>query len=97
MVNQDLGHPRAVMFVGGDIHTGALYEIAVTDPAFTALCLISSGVAQARGHIVGLKLDDDHAVAERALEAADYALAKEGLRRPYCDLFIENAARLMTK
>lgn len=64
MVNRHLGHPRAVMFVGGDIHTGALYEIAVTNPAFTAPCLISSGIAQARGHIVGLKLDDDHAVAE---------------------------------
>jgi hypothetical protein len=52
------------MFVGGDIHTGALYEIAVCDPEFTAPCLISSGIAQARGHIVGVKLDDDHTVAD---------------------------------
>ncbi|MGH9320587.1 MAG: alkaline phosphatase D family protein [Vicinamibacteria bacterium] len=64
MANRDIGQPRAVMFVGGDIHTGALYEIAVTSPAFTAPCLISSGIAQARGAFVGVKLDDDHVVAE---------------------------------
>ncbi len=36
----------------------------MADPPFTAACLISSGIAQASGHIVGLKLDDDHAVAD---------------------------------
>lgn len=64
LVNRHSGHPRAVMFVGGDIHTGALYEIEVANPSFTAPCLISSGIAQARFHVVGLKLDDDHTVAE---------------------------------
>jgi hypothetical protein len=64
LVNRHSGHPRAVMFVGGDIHTGALYEIEVANPSFTAPCLISSGIAQARGHIVGLKLDEDHTVAD---------------------------------
>jgi len=63
-VNREVSAPRAVMFVGGDVHSGALYEIAATNPSFTAPCLISSGIAQARGHIVGLKLDDDHTVAE---------------------------------
>ena len=64
LVNRDTGHARAVMFVGGDIHTGALYEISVADPAFTAPCLISSGIAQEKGHIVGVIIDDDHTVAE---------------------------------
>ncbi len=64
LANRDTGHPRAVMFVGGDIHTGALYEISVADPAFTAPCLISSGIAQEKGHIVGVIIDDDHTVAE---------------------------------
>ncbi len=64
MMNRDSGHPRAVMFIGGDIHSGALYDISVTNPQFTAPCLISSGIAQERFHVVGLKLDDDHAVAE---------------------------------
>jgi hypothetical protein len=64
MTNREMGNPRAVMFVGGDIHTGALYDISVADPGFTASCLISSGVAQAKGHLVGLKLDDDHTVAD---------------------------------
>jgi hypothetical protein len=64
LVNRDTGHPRAVMFVGGDIHSGALYDISVANPPFTAACLISSGIAQASDHIVGLKLDDDHMVAD---------------------------------
>jgi hypothetical protein len=63
--NRAGGAPRAVMFVGGDIHTGALYEISVAaNPPFTSPCLISSGIAQARGHIVGVKVDDDHTVAD---------------------------------
>lgn len=64
LVNRDSVNPRTVMFVGGDVHSGALYEISVDDPPFTAACLISSGIAQASGHIVGLKLDDDHTVAD---------------------------------
>jgi hypothetical protein len=64
LVNRDAVHPRSVMFVGGDIHTGALYEISVNNPAFSAPCLISSGIAQEKGHIVGIKLDDDHTVAD---------------------------------
>jgi len=56
--------PRAVMFAGGDIHSGALYDIDVSEPEFTASCLITSGIAQASGHLVGLKIDDDHTVAE---------------------------------
>ena len=64
LVNRRVGSPRAVMFIGGDVHSGALYEITVTNPSFTAACLISSGIAQARFHVVGLKLDDDHTVAE---------------------------------
>lgn len=64
LVNRRVGSPRAVVFIGGDVHSGALYEITVTNPPFTAPCLISSGIAQARFHVVGLKLDDDHTVAE---------------------------------
>jgi hypothetical protein len=63
-VNRPFGQPRAVMFVGGDVHSGALYEISVSEPSFTAPCLISSGIAQERGHLVGLKLDDDYQVAD---------------------------------
>jgi hypothetical protein len=64
IANRSVSQPRAVMLIGGDVHTGALYDVSVSDPEFTAPCLISSGIAQARGHIVGLKLDDDHAAAE---------------------------------
>ena len=52
------------MFVGGDVHSGALYDISVAEPPFTGACLISSGIAQETKHYVGLKLDDDHTVAE---------------------------------
>jgi len=64
VANRNGAPPRAVMFAGGDIHSGALYEIAVSDPEFSAPCLIASGIAQASGHIVGLKVDDDHTVAD---------------------------------
>jgi hypothetical protein len=62
-VNRRTGQPRAVVFLGGDVHTGALYGISVEEPPFTAECLISSGIAQANDHYVGVKLDDDHVVA----------------------------------
>jgi PhoD-like phosphatase len=62
-VNRPLGQPRGVIFLGGDIHTGALYEISVSDPEFTAPCLISSGIGQAKGAVVGIKLDDNLEVA----------------------------------
>ena len=32
LVNRGVGSPRAVMFIGGDVHSGALYEITVTNP-----------------------------------------------------------------
>ena len=64
LVNRDGGQPRAVMFVGGDLHSGALYEISVADSPATVTCLISSGIAQASDHLVGVKLDDDHTVAD---------------------------------
>jgi hypothetical protein len=62
-VNRRGGQPRAVVFLGGDVHSGALYGISVDDPPFEGECLISSGIAQESGHYVGLKMDDDHAVA----------------------------------
>ena len=39
--------PREVIFLGGDIHMGGSFEITVSDPAFQALCLVSSGISQA--------------------------------------------------
>jgi hypothetical protein len=62
-INRQVSQPRGVLFIGGDIHSGALYEISVADPECTAPCLISSGIGQARGAVVGLKLDDRFEVA----------------------------------
>ena len=52
------------MFVGGDLHSGGLYEISLSDAPSKVSCLISSGIAQASDHVVGIKLDDDHTVAD---------------------------------
>lgn len=54
---------REVLFLGGDIHSGALFDISVSEPSFKAQCLISSGIGQARGHIVGAVVDDNFEVA----------------------------------
>lgn len=57
------GRPRAVMFIGGDLHAGALYDVSVADPGFKAPCLCSSGVAQSADAVVGLLLDRSFDVA----------------------------------
>lgn len=46
LVNRLPRYPRGLIFVGGDLHSGGLFEVTVTDPPFTATCLISSGISQ---------------------------------------------------
>lgn len=44
--NRTNNNPREVIFLGGDIHIGGIFDITVSDPAFTAPCLVSSGISQ---------------------------------------------------
>jgi len=58
--------PRAVIFLGGDIHAGGTFDISVSDPACTLPCLISSGISQDTGELllVGVLVDEEFEVAD---------------------------------
>lgn len=40
------GRPRSLVFLGGDIHVGAIFSIDMTDPPLQAQCVITSGIAK---------------------------------------------------
>src|SRR5688572_25416024 len=40
------GNPRAVLFLGGDIHLGGTFDIEMAKPKCTIPCLVSSGISQ---------------------------------------------------
>lgn len=61
--NRRTGEGRGVVFLGGDIHSGALFDISVSNPKFTMQCLTSSGICQAGSHVIGAKVDEDFEVA----------------------------------
>lgn len=44
--NRPHSQPRGLLFVGGDLHAGGLFDISVEDPEFKATCLISSGISK---------------------------------------------------
>lgn len=62
--NRPSSAPRQAMFIGGDIHAGALMEITAAEPEYRAECLIASPIANHADGIIGLKVDEDFEVAE---------------------------------
>jgi hypothetical protein len=40
------GNPRRIIFLGGDIHIGGIFDLTVSKPSFTAPCVVSSGISQ---------------------------------------------------
>lgn len=58
--------PRAVIFLGGDIHAGGMFDIAVSSPSCTIPCLISSGISQDTGELllIGTLVDEHFEVAD---------------------------------
>ena len=45
-INRPTSSPRRLVFLGGDIHLGALFDIDIKRPRITAQCLVSSGISQ---------------------------------------------------
>ena len=45
-VNRPSGRPRALLFVGGDLHVGGLFRIDMKKPACTFECVFSSGIGK---------------------------------------------------
>jgi hypothetical protein len=63
--NRPSTEPRRVVFIGGDIHAGALFDITVSDPDLTAQCLVSSGISRRNEEgTVGFLVDEDFEIAE---------------------------------
>jgi hypothetical protein len=39
-------HARDLLFIGGDLHSGGLYDIEMSQPDFQTRCFITSGISQ---------------------------------------------------
>ncbi len=46
LTNRIPSAPRGLIFVGGDLHAGALFNIKVSKPEFTVPCFVASGISQ---------------------------------------------------
>jgi hypothetical protein len=66
LVNRLASQPRNVVFIGGDLHAGALFTVSISDPSFVGQSLVTSGIGQqAEGKgIIGILMDQDFDVAD---------------------------------
>jgi hypothetical protein len=66
--NRTRGSARGLLFVGGDLHSGGVFTISLSDPEVSFECLISSGVSQTSKSsfpgLVGTLVDEDFDVAD---------------------------------
>ncbi|MCP4419276.1 MAG: hypothetical protein GY805_21895 [Chloroflexi bacterium] len=65
--NRHGGNPRGLIFIGGDLHSGGLFDIQVADPEFTAPCLISSGISEKNklgDPLIGILVDEEFEVSD---------------------------------
>jgi hypothetical protein len=64
LVNRLPGRPRSVLFLGGDLHAGGIFELASAHPAFRAPCLFASGISRNSPALaLGVTVDEDFEVA----------------------------------
>lgn len=66
LTNRPSGAPRELLFVSGDIHVGAIFDIDMEDSEYRIVSLTSSGISTITAPIptVGATLDDSFAVAK---------------------------------
>ena len=59
------GRERALIFLGGDIHVGAVFQIDMADPPLVAQCVITSGIAKNAPipEVKGILVDEEFEVA----------------------------------
>ena len=62
--NRTRANPRSVLFVSGDIHAGALFEITSSKPRYRALSLTSSGISNSvpGSFLLSILVDEDFEV-----------------------------------
>jgi len=65
LTNRSTGSPRGLIFLSGDIHTGCIFDITVSDPSYKVTSLTSSGIStvEERTLTVGVLIDEDFEVA----------------------------------
>ena len=68
LANRISGNPRGLLFLGGDIHVGGIFEISSQNPKFKAPCIISSGISKNAGDaknspLLGSFVDENFEVA----------------------------------
>ena len=53
--------PRGLIFLGGDLHVGALFDLSVAAPALTVPCLVSSGISKtvSSSLLIGTVVDEE--------------------------------------
>ena len=59
------GNPREIIFLGGEVHVGCIFEISVSNPSFKTTCMVSSGISQFADtkFLIGVVIDEDFEVA----------------------------------
>jgi hypothetical protein len=62
--NRTTPRAREVLFLGGDVHSGALLQISVDCPQCVIPCLVSSGIAKIALAAAGVTFDERFEVAE---------------------------------
>ena len=65
LVNRPPGSPRELLFVSGDIHVGAIFDIAMAEPECSVVSLTSSGISVVTvpTPVVGVTVDEDFTIA----------------------------------
>jgi hypothetical protein len=66
LTNRLPSQPRELMFIGGDLHAGGLFELSFDEPQFMAPSLVTSGISKKAGGkgIVGILMDENFDLAE---------------------------------
>lgn len=63
--NRNLGSPRELIFLSGDIHIGCIFDITISEPKCKVISLTSSGISANEGKVatVGIFIDKEFDVA----------------------------------
>jgi hypothetical protein len=65
-VNRFANQPRGLIFVGGDLHSAATFDVEVADLSLTVPCLITSGIGKQNSSsdpLLGVLVDQNFTVA----------------------------------
>jgi hypothetical protein len=67
LTNRIPARPRALVFIGGDLHAGGLFDLAFAKPDFATESMVTSGISKntTKGEgIVGILMDEEFDIAD---------------------------------